>query len=87
MFYVGQNVVCVDADKQLRTDPDGGLVKGGIYTVSGLPNATGLTVYEVPVPAPFEAFSSRRFRPLKDISEDIMNQLRAPLNERSKEVA
>jgi hypothetical protein len=32
-------------------------------------------------------FPTRCFRPLKDISEDIMNQLRAPLNKRSKEVA
>ncbi len=33
------------------------------------------------------AYGYQHFRPLKDISEDVMNQLRAPLNERSKEVA
>ncbi len=96
MFYVGQNVVCVPysraggsgyGDETLPT-------VGHVYTVRGLwthpGGEEGLWVEEITNPVRDYGgavglieppFPTRCFRPLKDISEDIMNQLRAPLNE------
>lgn len=77
-FHIGQRIVCIDAgpsDKGVRS----GLVKGRIYTISGIFDhwdGLGLQLNEILTPnAPllihFPAWRAERFRPIIERKTDI----------------
>lgn len=80
-FHVGQMVVCVD-DEDLN-EPVAAPIKGQVYTVRDVvfepascrPSPDGLNFVELPDRVHFRGYWVGRFRPVKQTSIEIFQQL------------
>jgi hypothetical protein len=91
MFHVGQLVICINDNFEIRYPVCGYPIRNGIYTIRALvvtPWGPGLHLYEIQNPQMFFkydifdelAFKEKRFRPVaKKTDISVFTKLLAPL--------
>lgn len=85
MFQVGQQVVCVRADRSKK------LKRGRIYTIDKIVRGWaqgrlqyGVAVCEVSMPQPYAGFVKSRFRPVRKTDISVFTSMLVPAPKRKR---